>query len=209
MPNYSEIATALSGICQSAALVQQFAHKGSADRDSLKTTLESLLITQPSSTLNVFGDNLSHLQLGLETALAQFGGLNGKLDGEIGRYWIGCLSLSQKLNRNPQAKAELAHRLQQLQRQLPLYENDILHEQMIANIASIYSDVISPLGSRIQVFGRQDLLTRIDIQNRVRAGLLAGIRAGILWQQVGGSRWQLFFSRKKILQSVQSLYSSI
>lgn len=208
MPNYSEIATALSGICQSAALVQQFAHKGSADRDSLKTTLESLLITQPSSTLNVFGDNLSHLQLGLETALAQFGGLNGKLDGEIGRYWIGCLSLSQKLNRNPQAKAELAHRLQQLQRQLPLYENDILHEQMIANIASIYSDIISPLGTRIQVFGQQDLLSRIDIQNRVRAVLLAGIRAGILWQQVGGSRWQFFFSRSKLLNATHSLYSS-
>lgn len=209
MPNYSEIATALSGICQSAALVQQFAHKGNAEREILKTTLESLLITQPSSTLNVFGDTLGNLELGIKTALAQFGGLRGELDGEIGRYWIGCLSLSQKLNKHPHAKAELVQRLQQLQRQLALYENDILHEQMIANIASIYSDVISPLGSRIQVFGKQDLLTRSDIQNRVRATLLAGIRAGILWQQVGGNRWQLFFSRKKILQSVQSLYSSI
>lgn len=209
MSNYSEIALALAGTCQSAALVQQVAQKGYAERESLAVTLKSLLVTQPSSTLNVFGDDLTNLRCGLETALAQFGGGQGKLDTEIGRYWIGALSLSQKLNKQPQAKAELAHRISILERQLPLYENDILHEQMISNIASIYSDIISPLGSRIQVFGRQDFLSRSDIQNRVRALLLAGVRAGVLWQQVGGSRWQLFFSRKKILQSIQSHYSSI
>lgn len=131
------------------------------------------------------------------------------MDTEIGRYWIGVLALSQKLDKTPQAKAELAQRLQQLERQLALYDNDILHEQMISNIASIYSDIISPLGSRIHVLGVHDYLSRPDIQNRVRAALLAGIRAGILWQQVGGSRWQFFFSRKKILNATQSLYSQL
>ncbi|QBQ62862.1 high frequency lysogenization protein HflD [Actinobacillus indolicus] len=209
MTHYQDISIALAGVCQSASLVQQFAHKGIADRDTFKHSLESLFITQPDSTLDVFQGNLSHLKQGLETALAQFGGAKGKLDTEIGRYWIGVLALSQKLDKNPQAKANLAQRLQQLERQLSLYDNDILHEQMIANIASIYSDIISPLGSRIHVLGVHNYLTRPDIQNRVRASLLAGIRAGILWQQVGGSRWQFFFSRKKILNATQYLYSQL
>lgn len=208
MNNYQDIATAFAGVCQSAELVYQFAHTGQVEKEAFKTSLESLFITQPTSSLNVFGDRAANLAIGLDTALAQLGGKPGKIDAEVSRYWIGMLALSRKLNKNPQAKAELARRLQQLERQLPLYDNDILHEQIISNIAAIYSDIISPMGTKIQVFGLQDLLSRIDIQNKVRASLLTGVRAGILWQQVGGSRWQFFFARKKLIHATQNLYLS-
>lgn len=207
MSDFQDISIALAGVCQSAALVHQFAHKGFVNQDDFRISLMSLSKREPETLLDVFGNDLSHLNLGLETLLAQLGGNKGQIDGEISRYWLGSLALSQKLDKNPDAKLELSHRLNLLERQLPLYDNDILHEQMIANIASIYSDIISPLGGRIQVFGREDLLTRTDIQNRVRAALLAGIRASILWQQVGGSKWQFLFSRKKLLKATQSLYS--
>lgn len=199
----------MAGVCQAVTLVQKFAHHGVAERESLSPLLRSLLVMQPSSTLDVYENTLSHLKMGLETVQAQFGARQGKLDAEIGRYWIGVLALSQKLNKNPQAKMQLAQRLQQLERQLSLYDGDILHEQMIANMAAIYSDIISPLGSRIKVLGSLDYLTRPDIQKRIRATLLAGVRAGILWQQVGGSRWQFLFARKSILTATHSLYSSL
>lgn len=208
MANYQDISIALAGVCQSARLVHQFAHTGSVDKEIFRTSLSSLLVTQPDSTLEIFGNQLENLTLGLETSLSQLSTRQGKMDAEIGRYWIGILVLSQKLAKNPDAKTELSRRLQQLERQLALYDNDILHEQMITNIAAIYSDIISPMGSRIQVYGLQDLLSRPDIQHRVRASLLAGIRAGILWQQVGGSRWQFFFSRQKLLNATQALYSA-
>lgn len=209
MPNYTEIATALAGVCQTAALVQSFAYKGTGDREMLRSSLQSLLVTQPSSTLDVFDSRIENLKLGLETGLTQFGGRLGKLDTEIGRYWLSTLSLSQRLNHQPAAKSALAQRLAQLERQLALYDNDILHEQMLANMAAIYSDIISPLGGRIQVIGSQDMLSRVEIQNRVRALLLAGVRSGILWQQVGGSRWHFFFARRKLFNATKSLYSSI
>ena len=79
-------------------------------------------------------------------------------------------------------------------------------DQMVANLAAIYSDVISPLGTKIHVLGMQDYLVRPDIQQKIRATLLAGVRAGILWQQVGGTRWQFLFSRKKLLNQMKSLY---
>lgn len=208
--NYQDIATAYAAVCQAASLVQQFAHHGMAkDRESFSVLVKSLLVTQPESTLAVYGDSLQNLKMGLETALAQLGGGNGKLDTEIGRYWVSLLALSQKLNKNPQAKSQLIQRLQQIERQLSLYEGDIMADQMIANLASIYSDIISPLGNKIHVLGMQDYLVRPDIQHKIRAALLAGIRAGILWQQVGGNRWQFLFSRRKLLRQVQQLYQSL
>lgn len=213
MANYRDITLALSGVCQTAALVQQFARDGSGSSEALRVSLQSLLITQPENTLAVFGGREQHLKLGIETLLAQLHlnsrGEQGKQDLQMSRYWIGILALSRKLDKNPQAKNALAQRLTQLQRQLPLYQDDILAEQMLENIASIYSDIISPLGAKIQVYGQQHLLQRRDIQNRIRALLLAGVRAGILWQQVGGSRWQLLFSRKKIIHQANSLHQSL
>ena len=44
------------------------------------------------------------------------------------------------------------------------------------------------------------------VANKIRALLLAGIRATLLWYQVGGSRWGLLWSRKKYLQSAQGLH---
>ena len=208
--NYQDIAIAYAAVCQAASLVQQFAHQGMAkDRENFSVLVKSLLVTQPESTLAVYGNSLQNLKQGLETALAQLGGGNGKLDTEIGRYWVSLLALSQKLDKNPQAKSQLIQRLQQIERQLSLYEGDVMVDQMIANLASIYSDIISPLGNKIHVLGMQDYLVRPDIQHKIRAALLAGIRAGILWQQVGGNRWQFLFSRRKLLRQVQQLYQSL
>ena len=208
--NYQDIAIAFAATCQAATLVQQFAHNCfSKDREDMATLMKSLLATQPDSTRSIYGDDLTHLKTGIETALAQLGGGNGKLDTEIGRYWVSLLSLSQKLNKSPEAKAQLVQRLQQIERQLSLYEGDIMADQMVTNLAAIYSDIISPLGTKIHVLGMQDYLVRPDIQQKIRATLLAGIRAGILWQQVGGTRWQFLFSRKKLLNQMKSLYQML
>ena len=205
--NYQDIAVAFAATCQAATLVQQFAHNCFVkDREDMAILMKSLLVTQPDSTLSIYGDDLTRLKTGIETALAQLGGGNGKLDTEIGRYWVSLLSLSQKLNKSPESKTQLVQRLQQIERQLLLYEGDIMADQMVANLAAIYSDVISPLGTKIHVLGMQDYLVRPDIQQKIRATLLAGIRAGILWQQVGGTRWQFLFSRKKLLNQMKSLY---
>ena len=45
---------------------------------------------------------------------------------------------------------------------------------------AIYVDVISPLGPRIQVTGSPAVLQSPQVQAKVRATLLAGIRAAVL-----------------------------
>jgi high frequency lysogenization protein len=49
------------------------------------------------------------------------------------------------------------------------------------------------------VRGEPVYLQNPDNQNRIRALLLAGVRAAWLWRQVGGSRWKILFARKRLL----------
>lgn len=200
---YYEITLALAGVCQAARLVQQFALDGNADETALKISMTSLLETAPQNTLAVYGGDEQNLRLGLLTLMEQ---LNGKAE-DLTRYWLGLLALSSKLMENDDAKSELARCLDYLPAQLTHY--DLTDPQILSNLAGIYSDIISPLGTKIQVKGAAETLSQTEIQNNIRACLLAGIRSAVLWRQVGGSKWQLLFFRRKILTMAQQIYQSI
>ncbi|RLA21365.1 MAG: lysogenization regulator HflD, partial [Gammaproteobacteria bacterium] len=45
-------------------------------------------------------------------------------------------------------------------------------------------------------------------KNKIRALLLSGIRAALLWRQCGGSRWKIIFQRKKITNTCLQLLKS-
>jgi high frequency lysogenization protein len=55
------------------------------------------------------------------------------------------------------------------------------------------------------VSGENSYLESPDMANKVRALLLAGIRAAVLWRQCGGSRWQLLFKRRAIIKAAETL----
>lgn len=202
--NYYDITLALAGICQSAHLVQQLAHQGQCPPDALKITLNSLLDLNPSSTLAVYGDNEANLQFGLETLIAVLNSNSRQgLGAELTRYTLSMMVLERKLNASKSALNELSTRIAQLDRQLAHYglESDTL----LSAMAAIYVDVISPLGPRIQVTGSPAVLQSPQVQAKVRATLLAGIRAAVLWQQVGGGRFQLMFSRSRLTAQAKNI----
>ncbi|QPR27433.1 high frequency lysogenization protein HflD [Edwardsiella hoshinae] len=201
--NYYDITLALAGICQSARLVQQLAHEGQCDSSALRTSLHSILQTDPPTTLAVFGDHERVLKPGLETLLNVLNANRQGPGAELTRYCLSLMLLERKLYSNRQALATLSGRIAELDRQLAHF--DLESDTIISALAAIYVDVISPLGPRIQVTGSPSILQNSLIQARVRAALLAGIRAGILWQQVGGSRLQLMFSRNRLFQMAQNL----
>ncbi|QDJ13639.1 lysogenization regulator HflD [Mergibacter septicus] len=206
MSNYRDMALALAGVCQAAKLVQQLAYQGTADQTALTTSLNSLLILTPDTTLSVYTD-VANLNLGLTILLEQLTGNQGSFNNEISRYWIGLLALESKLERNINAKTELAKRIQFLPNQIPLFDNNITHEQALKILAGIYGDIISPLGTKIQVKGSIEKLKTPYIQDSIRAVLLAGIRSAVLWRQSGGSKWKLLFSRRKLIDAAKKLYT--
>jgi high frequency lysogenization protein len=59
------------------------------------------------------------------------------------------------------------------------------------------------------VAGDPEILKRTDTQHRVRAILLAGVRAAVLWRQLGGKRRHILFSRQQILDSAEHTLNNI
>ena len=188
--DYHNIALSLAGVCQAAQLVQQLAHNGQADKNAFEISMNSLLKTSPTSVLDVYGNDKANLKLGLKSLLEQLNGENV----ELARYWLGLLALSGR-------------RIQYLPTQLEFHQ--LFDDEMLNIIATIYTDIISPLGKRLLVQGKPLYLSQEKIQNRIRACLLAGIRSALLWQQVGGSKWQILFSRRKIFNAAQAIYNSL
>jgi high frequency lysogenization protein len=62
---------------------------------------------------------------------------------------------------------------------------------------------------RIHVAGKREYISQAAILDKIRALLLAGIRSAVLWQQVGGSRWQLLLDRKKIVHTAQQILTEL
>ncbi|UAA40477.1 high frequency lysogenization protein HflD [Paraneptunicella aestuarii] len=202
MSNFMNMQLALAGVCQAALLVKTLARTGKCDQDAFEASLESITITDPDETIDIYG-NLKNLHLGIETLSSQLGHSSKPKDSEITRYVADILGLERKLMRNPQNMSDLAKRIDNIKR-LKLHSS-LFETQMMSNLASIYKDVISPLGSKIQVAGNPTILKQAGVQDKVRAILLAGIRSAVLWRQLGGKRRNIIFQRKKILKVVDLL----
>jgi len=203
---FDESNIALAGLCQAAALVKQVARSNEFDSQSLVTSLNSIAITTSDNTEQVFGD-VNHLALGYQTILAQLSNQSTNKDVEVTRYIANLLSIERKLSSSKKTMAALGERISNIQRQQLHLE--ITDSQMLSNLASIYTDVVSPVARKIQVAGDPEILKRPDNQHRVRAILLAGLRAAVLWRQLGGKRRHILFSRQQILDSAQQTLNNI
>lgn len=195
-------ALALAGVFQAAQLVNDQATKGLLDHHAYTTCLNSVLITSPETFSQIYGDDLNNLSYGLKA-------LNGilnkqvQINTQVFRYATGILTLQRKLSQQPEMLQALGQRLEVAKSQAEHFGST--HENVVANLASIYQDTLSTFKFRIQVQGDANLLRQTSNADKIRALLLAGIRSAMLWQQSGGSRWQLIFGRRKIQQALSEL----
>lgn len=190
---------AFAGIQQAIAQVQHLARHGELDNAELAASLNTILVTNPDNTADVYQDKIV-LQKGYKLILNQLGDSSQK-DVEITRYLVGVLALERKLVRSNSGLGMLAERINQVNRQLHHFA--ITDEQVVANLASIYSDIISNLGPKIQISGNPVCLQRPIVQHKIRALLLAAIRSAVLWRQLGGKRRHLVFARKAIVDTAK------
>lgn len=191
---------ALAGVCQAAALVQSVARKGSADSQAIETSVSSILVTNPDSPQQVYGA-LPNLKIGFATLVAQLDNESRHKDAEITRYIASILSLERKLSKHPTALNKLADRISHVQRQLA--HVDFEHSQIMSSLASVYTDVVSPIAPKIQIAGNQQHLSLETNQHKVRALLLAGVRSAVLWRQMGGKRRHILFRKSQILKAAK------
>jgi high frequency lysogenization protein len=191
---------ALAGVCQAAALVQSVGRKGNADAQAIEASISSILVTAPDNPQQVYG-SLPNLTVGFKTLVAQLDNVSRHKDTEITRYVASILSLERKLSKHPTALSTLGERISHVQRQLG--HIDFEHSQIMSSLASIYTDVVSPLAPKIQIAGNQQYLSIERNQHKVRALLLAGVRSAVLWRQMGGKRRHILLNKNQILKAAK------
>ncbi|HRF62154.1 MAG TPA: high frequency lysogenization protein HflD [Candidatus Competibacter sp.] len=194
---------ALAGVLQAADLVRGIARRGQARMEDVDTCLASLLKIDATSSIDIYGD-LHHLRPGLRLLEQQLGNPS---DIELTRYAIALLGLERKLSRRPDLLKAIGASLEEIIQNLPHFP--INHSNTIARFADIYLRNISTLSPRIMVNGVQTHLSNPENANRIRALLLAGIRAATLWRQSGGSRLILLLRRNLLLRETRLLLTRI
>lgn len=193
---------ALVGVFQVAHLVHDLATRGLVEQNTFATSIESILITNPETTADIYGGDFFNLQTGaltLRKVLLKEGGVHPN----ILRYAMGILILNTKLAKNTGMLTAIGQRLDAIKSQAMHFNPT--HENVLAALAGLYQDTLSTLSFRIQVQGDPKVLQQTGNADKIRALLLAGIRSAMLWSQSGGKRWKLLFSRKKILQDLNQL----
>jgi len=193
--------TALAGILQAVSLVDQIARNGLADQSALETSINSLFISDPENTIDVYGD-ARQLHTGMRTIIEQFSSPD-KRNIEIMRYTIAVIVLERKLNKLPGILEKISTGIEKSRAQAEHFTRT--HENIIASLAQLYTDTISKLTPRIIVHGEHGHLSNPNNANKVRALLLAAIRSAVLWRQCGGNRWQLLLKRKAITDAANKL----
>ncbi len=203
---------ALAGVFQAASLVYQLATDGKADEEAAFTSIESLFLIDADDVPSVFS-GVKGVSLGLKT-LSSFAG-NDKNEANLAvlAYVFSLMHLTHKLLNQEDMLNKLTGLIQGVQRQKDYFsstqEGLEINHTLIARFADIYSETLSTLQPRIIVKGNPDFLQQEDMVNRIRCLLLAGARASVLWEQLGGGRMQFLFRRKLFVARAQELLDSI
>jgi high frequency lysogenization protein len=203
MSPLQEQLVALGGVFQAAVLVDRIAKTGQAGEAAVGCMLGSLLVLDPKNTLEVYGGDDQHLREGYRALASALERDPGTLQREPLRYALSMLGLERQLSKRDDMLETLGRRLPQIKSQVEHF--GIVHENVIAASGALYQDTLSTLRQRIQVHGDMRNLQQPNNASKIRALLLAGIRSARLWRQVGGHRWQLVVSRRKLLKELYPL----
>ncbi len=201
MKSDRERCIALAGVFQAADMAAKIAEQGIVNTRSMEASIHSLFKIDAESVEQVYG-GLQGVESGLRLIQQQLG--EKRTDNVlVTQYVIALLHLERKLSKNSTMQ-------QQIQQGIRLAESRVehfhlLHPNIIAQLADIYTQSISTLKPRIMVKGDPLHLQNPDNVNRIRSLLLAGIRSAMLWRQCGGGRWQVLLGRKKIAEQSRRL----
>ena len=215
-----EQAIAMAAIFQAAHLVDQIARQGSCSNSSFEVSIASLFEMNPHTTEDIFGGK-QQLKINLNDGFNSIQQIIDKKENVyspmVMRYALSLITLERKLAKNSDYLNTISERLDELAKKAdyfwlnnhrddePTDASRFTHSSVLAGIDALYQETISNFNFRIQVQGDPRNLQNNENAARIRALLLAGIRAAILWRQVGGQRWHLIFFRSRVGDALQAL----
>ena len=189
-------ALALAGVFQSAELVAKLATEGHVSEEQLSAAMSALLNQNPETVRSLYG-NVSDIELGINSMREM---INDRTQAstDVMRYVIGIMYLARRLTADTVRIKHVGDGITNAKRQADHFS--VTHENVIVNIAGLYTDTVSTIKGRIQVTGNAFYLEQPAIAQRVRCLLFAGIRSAFLWHQLGGKRSHILWHRNNLLE---------
>ena len=191
---------ALGAVFEAASLVDRIARTGQIPNAALECMLGSLLVREEKPPLEIYGGDDLCLREGYRALVGALERDTSSLQREPLRYALAMIGLERQLDKRTDLLQVIGSRLNQIQQQVDHFGPT--HENVVASFGGLYQDTISTFRQRIQVQGDMRHLQQTDNAAKIRALLLAGIRSARLWRQLGGHRWQMIISRRKMLDAL-------
>jgi high frequency lysogenization protein len=204
-PNNIDKVLALSGVFQAAALVKQLAKTGKINEPYFQASIESLFKFDAVDVADVYNGS-DNIMMGLQELVRMFSNSKNPKDSDMARYVLSMLHIERKLAKKSNMLELIRTGMLRAKGQTNYFSTT--HENVLANLAGVYTDTLSTLSFKIYITGEPLYLTQTTTMNKVRSLLLAGIRSSVLWRQLGGRRWQLLISRRTILETAQKLLTT-
>ena len=194
---------ALGAVFEAAVLVDRIARTGQVPNAALGSMLRILLVRENKPALEIYGGDDLNLRDGYRALVGALERDTSSLQREPLRYALAMIGLERQLDKRGDMLQVIGSRLDQIQQQVDHF--GLTHENVIASFGGLYQDTLSTFRQRIQVQGDMRHLQQTDNAAKIRALLLAGIRAARLWRQLGGHRWQMVFSRRRLLDALYAM----
>lgn len=207
MKNIRSESIALAALFQCCTQINRIAHTGYCDEQAVSTVFRALLVTDPNTIDDIY--KISELKTGFRGLIEGFSaeGITDNSANELVKLAMQVISLTDRIVRNTSLYNRLSNEIDKLKDQIekacPNFlegkTSVVLSKENVEKFAQLYQSLISPNFSKLLIFGEERFLSSTENQNRIRALLLAGIRAVVLWNQVGGKKLYLMFRRKEIV----------
>ena len=197
-----EQALALAAIFQACHLVDQLANSGEAPTEEVKLSMAALLNQKPSSIEDIYGP-ADNLQTGVDAITILLGERKKTQTFSVQTlsYALTVLSIERQLSSRPEMLETIATGIENANRQAQHFT--LVHDNVFANLASLYQQSISKLRQRIQVKGSAIYLQQGNVAERIRCLLFSAVRSAVLWRQLGGRKYHLVFYRKALIAALK------
>ncbi|MFW6379056.1 MAG: lysogenization protein HflD [Guyparkeria sp.] len=194
---------AMAGMTQALQLIQTLAWEGRvADQSALEASIGSLFAFDAPDTASIYGD-LPGVRFGMQRLTELLAGKSREpRDLELTRYVVTLFAVTKAFRRDDEMSAKLFSRLEELK---PAFDQHGADSGLMADLNNLYRSTLSNLPQKFVINGEKHHLEDMAISSTVRALLLAGVRATILFDQVGGRRWRLLFQRGKYLARAEEM----
>lgn len=204
----AERVLALAGLLQACYLVTGIARTGLVGEDSLGGSLDSIFVTNPEDTLDVYRSG-NGVHTGLRLVQEIIGDMQFGNHGETIHYGMAVLALERRLSNSPDVLRAIGAGIESIREHRDLSELTVTNEDVVDRLSRLYQQTAGSSEPRIRILGVQKHLQNETNTSRIRSLLLAGLRSAVLWRQLDGSKLQWVLGRGRLLHALDEASSTV